>query len=275
MILKIGSRGEKVKELQRKLGIKDDGAFGPMTDAKVKEWQSRNGLAPNGVVDTKTWDFLFSHLSDSGFKLLALRGHIPDSVIEQIPSTAKAFNISTSLRLAHFLAQCAHESGNFRAVSENLNYSIGRMVQIFRSDFDTNKDGIVSESEMIKARSIVGNPVAIGNFVYANQNGNGPESSGDGYKYRGRGYIQLTGRGNYVRFDRFVNDNIIENPDLVATKYPLMSAAFFFNSNNLWRICDRGATDSVVKALTLRVNGGYNGLEDRIGKFKLFHRILN
>ena len=148
------------------------------------------------------------------------------------------------------------------------------MVEIFKSDFDKNRDKLISESEIAKAKSIVGNPVAIGNFVYANQNGNGPENTGDGYRFRGRGYIQLTGRANYQIFDSLVEDDILSNPDLVATKYPLMSAAFFFDKNGLWKVCDKGATDSVVKSLTLRINGGYNGLADRISKFKLFYNAL-
>ena len=279
MVLKVGSVGETVKQLQKKLGLKEDGSFGPVTEAKVKDWQKKNGLVPNGIVDDKVWNLMFppppaKKADDGPFKLEALRGIVPDSVISQIPDTAKRFNITTPLRLAHFLAQCAHESGHFKAVSENLNYSVDRMVEIFKGDFDKNRDKLISESERAKARSIVGNPVAIGNFVYANQNGNGSESSGDGYKFRGRGYIQLTGRANYQIFDSLVYDDIIANPDLVATKYPLMSAAFFFDRNKLWSICDRGATDAIVKSLTLRVNGGYNGLDDRIQKFKVFYNAL-
>jgi putative chitinase len=148
------------------------------------------------------------------------------------------------------------------------------MLEIFKYDFDSNRDKIISESERKKAKSIVGNQVAIGNFVYANQNGNGNEASGDGYNFRGRGYIQLTGRSNYAKFDAFVEDDVMANPDLVATKYPLMSAAFFFKNANLWSVCDKGDSDSVVKSVTLKVNGGYNGLADRIKIFRLIYNLL-
>jgi putative chitinase len=105
--------------------------------------------------------------------------------------------------------------------------------------------------------------------------GNGPETSGDGYKYRGRGYIQLTGKENYTRFDATVPENIVADPELVATKYPLASAAFFFNSNKLWTICDRGADVATVTAVTKRVNGGTIGLAERLKEFNFFYKALS
>jgi putative chitinase len=104
--------------------------------------------------------------------------------------------------------------------------------------------------------------------------GNGPESTKEGYKFRGRGYIQLTGKDNYTAFDKFVDDDILGNPDLVATKYPLMSAAWFFNKNGLWSICDKGADDATVTLVTKRVNGGTIGLADRIKHFKEYYALL-
>jgi putative chitinase len=104
--------------------------------------------------------------------------------------------------------------------------------------------------------------------------GNGDEASKEGWKFRGRGYIQLTGKSNYESFDKIVEDDIISNPDLVATKFPLMSAAFFFNKNGLWSICDKGATDDIVKKVTLRVNGGQIGILDRIKHFKEYYNLL-
>jgi putative chitinase len=105
--------------------------------------------------------------------------------------------------------------------------------------------------------------------------GNGPEGSGDGYKFRGRGYIQLTGKENYTRFNSTVPEDIIGNPDLVATKYPLASAAFFFNSNKLWAICDKGADSATVTAVTKRVNGGTIGLADRQKHFNEYYKLLS
>ena len=104
--------------------------------------------------------------------------------------------------------------------------------------------------------------------------GNGPEASGDGYKFRGRGYIQLTGKENYTAFDKTVPEDILANPDLVASKYALASAAFFFNKNNLWKICDQGSSDQVVTAVTKRVNGGTIGLPDRLKHFKEYYHLL-
>jgi putative chitinase len=103
---------------------------------------------------------------------------------------------------------------------------------------------------------------------------NGNEASKDGWKFRGRGYIQLTGKANYTGFTKFIGEDCVANPDLVATKYPLASAAFFFDSNKLWSICDLGASDDVVTKVTKRVNGGTIGLADRIKHFKEYYSLL-
>jgi len=100
------------------------------------------------------------------------------------------------------------------------------------------------------------------------------EASKEGFKFRGRGYIQLTGKSNYTNFAKFIGEDTIANPDLVANKYPLASAAFFFDSNKLWAICDKGATDAVVTEVTKRVNGGTIGLPDRIKHFKEYYSLL-
>jgi putative chitinase len=202
--------------------------------------------------------------SVGGLKLDKLKGHIPDSVISQIPETAAKFNITNNLRLAHFLAQCGHESGGFKAVSENLNYSASGLKNIFAKYFPGN----LSESY---ARQ----PQKIASRVYGGRMGNGPEETGDGYKYRGRGYIQLTGKQNYTNFAKFIGEDTVNNPDLVATKYPLASAAFFFDSNKLWSICDKGADSATVTAVTKRVNGGTIGLADRIKHFEEYYKLLS
>ena len=105
--------------------------------------------------------------------------------------------------------------------------------------------------------------------------GNGNQASGEGYKFRGRGFIQLTGKDNYTAFDKTVEDDIIANPELVATKYPLLSAAWFFHKNGLHKIADEGATDAVVTKVTKRVNGGTIGLPDRIKHFNEYNNLLN
>ena len=273
MLLKVGSKGDNVKKLQTKLGTTADGAFGPGTEKLVKEWQTKNGLTADGIVGDGTWKKMFPGevikedvvIPTGGtFKLEKLKGHIPESVIAQIPDTAKKFNITTSLRLAHFLAQCGHESGGFKAVQENLNYSAKGLKDTFKKYF-------ISEAV---ATPYARNPEKIASKVYANRMGNGDESTKEGFKFRGRGYIQLTGKQNYTAFGKFIGEDTISNPDLVATKYPLASAAFFFDSNKLWSICDKGADDATVTAVTKRVNGGTIGLPDRIKHFKEYYNLL-
>lgn len=193
-----------------------------------------------------------------------LKGHVPDTVLDQLPDTIKKFNINTELRLSHFLAQCAHESGNFSITKENLNYSADRLKVIFPKYFPGDT-----------AHNYEHQPEKIANHVYCNRMGNGDEASGDGYKYCGRGLIQLTGKYNYALFDKLVDDDILSSPALVGTKYPLMSAAFFFENNKLWSICDLGADENTITKLTKKINGGTIGIKERIIEFKKFQKILS
>jgi putative chitinase len=197
-------------------------------------------------------------------KLDALSKKIPANVMDEIPLIMEKFGIDNPLKLSHFLSQCAHESGNFKFLNENLNYSADGLRKIFPKYFPTIE----------AANKYARQPEKIANKVYGGRMGNGDEASGDGFKFRGRGYIQLTGKDNYAAFDKFVDDDIMTNPDLVSTKYPLTSAAFFFHKNKLWDICDKGHGDDVVLAVTKRVNGGSHGLADRQEKFDLFHSTL-
>lgn len=279
MLLKLGSEGEDVKKLQSKLGVDPIGKFGPKTDAAVKAWQSANGLTADGIVGPSTWSKLFGESTIStptvitepapspnvgGLKLEKLKGHIPDSVISQIPDTAAKFGLNTPLRLAHFLAQCGHESGGFKVVNENLNYSAKGLMGIFKKYFPTQA---LAEQYQRK-------PEMIASKVYGGRMGNGPESTKEGYKFRGRGYIQLTGKENYTAFGKAINEDMTVNPDKVATHYPLLSAAWFFTKNGLHKIADQGATDQVVTSITKRVNGGTIGLADRIKHFKEYYHLL-
>jgi len=280
MLLKNGSKVEDVKKLQSKLGLTSDGIFGDVTENTVKKWQKANGLKDDGIVGDGTWGKMFgvetikedkiiiptvvNVSSVGGLKIDKLKGHIPDSVIAQIPETAAKFNITTNLRLAHFLAQCSHESVNFKAVSENLNYSADGLKKIFPKYFPGNI-----------AESYARNPEKIASKVYGSRMGNGDETTKEGFKFRGRGYIQLTGKQNYTNFAKFIGEDTVSNPDLVATKYPLASAAFFFDTNKLWSICDKGADDATVTAVTKRVNGGTIGLNDRIKHFNEYYKLLS
>lgn len=287
-ILKQGSSGPDVQDLQQKLkdlgfdpnGV--DGNFGPGTKAAVIAFQQSKGLQADGIAGPATLAALQGAsggtttgggaVSDSassaaatasGLNLAGLAGKVPDAVIAQIPETAAKFGITTNLRLAHFLAQCALESMNFTAVVENLNYSAQRLLQVFPKYFRN-----------VDVNAYARNPQKIGSRVYANRMGNGDEASGDGFKYRGRGYIQLTGKNNYQSFTNHIGEDCVANPDLVATKYPLASAGFFFNSNNIWKICDRGKDDATVTSVTKAVNGGTHGLAERLQNFKKFMQAL-
>ena len=189
-----------------------------------------------------------------------LKGHIPDTVIAQIPDVMTKFKIDTALKLAHFISQCGHESGGFKLVNENLNYGAKGLLGTFPKYFN-------AETAALYERK----PEKIANIVYASRMGNGDKTTGDGYKFRGRGYIQLTGRDNYVAFSKAINEDLTMNPDLVATKYPLLSAAWFFQ-RCLPKCTD--ASDAAVTAVTKCVNGGTIGLEDRKKHFKEYHALL-
>ena len=193
-----------------------------------------------------------------------LKGHIPDSVIAMLPDTMAKFELNTPMRLAHFLAQSGHESGGFKALNENLNYGAKGLRGIFGKYFPTDAKALEYERK----------PEKIANLVYGGRMGNGVEATGDGYKYRGRGYIQLTGKDNYAAFSKAINEDCITNPDLVASKYPLASAAWFFHKNGLHKIADEGVTTEVVTKITKRVNGGVIGLEDRIKHFQAYYNLL-
>jgi len=199
-----------------------------------------------------------------------LLGIIPNPVISELDIIFDKYEINTILRISHFLAQCAHESGNFSVKQENLNYSAKRLQEVFGRYFTTHAKALLYERK----------PVKIASLVYGNRMGNGDEQSIEGYKYRGRGYIQLTGKNNYLLFDKSLNEtglevDIIGNPDLVATTYPLISAAWFFNKNNLNEIADLGGTKEIITRVTKKVNGGTHGLESRISYFNKFFKKIN
>jgi putative chitinase len=188
---------------------------------------------------------------------------LPLQVVGELDEVIKTYKISNPNRLAHFLAQCGHESGNFKLTLENLNYSEEGLLKVFPKYFDKNT-----------AKSYAKRPEMIANMVYGGRMGNGDKNSGDGYKFRGRGFIQLTGKTNYKSYGDYIGVDLITNPNLVATKYPLSSAAWFFEKRKLWAICDEGISIETIKKVTKIINGGYNGLEDRISKTNIFTNLL-
>jgi len=193
-----------------------------------------------------------------------LSGVIPDIIFNQLQDTCSAFDIDGPLRLSNLLGQCKHESGNFIHLVENLNYSGTALFSLFHSHFTDQAD----------ADSYSRQPERIANRIYANRMGNGDEASGDGWLFRGRGCIQLTGRDNYQAFGDSIGVDIVSNPDLVSSDYALQSAAFFFKKNNLWTICDKGIDVATITIVTKHVNGGNLGLNERIQYTQEFYHIL-
>lgn len=183
------------------------------------------------------------------------------------------YNISTPNRIRAFLAQIGHESEQLSAVVENLNYSAKALRSVFGKYFKTD-----AEAEQYARK-----PEAIANVVYANRMGNGDTASGEGWKFRGRGLIQLTGKNNY---DKATNEmyalpmgvDFVDEPDLLATpEYATQSAAWFWETNGLNALADQlgGADDTeVFKAITKRINGGYNGLDDRLAMYERAKTVI-
>ena len=192
-----------------------------------------------------------------------LHNKIPIQVLNELGDVMKQFNITNSFRLTHFLAQVAHESGNFRYTRENLNYSAEGLLKVFPKYFDKNTAPLYARR-----------PQAIANMVYNGRMGNKLKSN-DGWNFRGAGYIQLTGRTNFKAFSDFIGDpKIMDDPSLVATKYPLTSAAWFFDKRGLWKICDEGVDLATIRKVTRIINGGYNGVSDRVSKTNVLFNIL-
>ena len=198
-----------------------------------------------------------------------LRDQIPSKVYDELVNVAVKYKIDSNLRMAHFLAQCAHESGGFKRVEENLNYSLEALLRTFPKYFNPG-----NTQHYLEQPTALDKQMSIASRVYADRMGNGSEESLEGWLYRGRGYMQLTGKDNYTRFDKEVTDNIVLCPELVATQYPLLSAGWFWNVNHLNDIADLGATENEVARITKVVNGGYHGLEDRTRRFnEIFERL--
>lgn len=203
----------------------------------IQIYQQNNGLKPDGVIGKIT--------------------------LNKIKEDCK---IVTDIQLAHFMGQCHHETGGFRASSENLNYDSAGLKRLFTKYFPTD----------ILATQYSRQPMKIANRVYASRMGNDNEASGDGWRFRGRGAIQLTGKSNYQAFANYVKDpEVMINTDIVATKYFFKSAEFFFNKNKLWLIANKGIDGNVIRQLTKRINGGFHGIEDRIRQTNLYHSILS
>lgn len=202
----------------------------------LKEYQKSKGLNPTGKIDKPTLNAIKSDLK-----------------------------INSDEELAHFMGQCHHETGGFTSGSENLNYSSSGLLNTFKKYFRSKEQADQYERK----------PVQIASRVYANRMGNSDEASQQGWLYRGRGSVQLTGKENYTAFSKSVNDpEVVNNPELVAEKYFFASAKFFFDKNNLWSIAKKGIDDNIIEKISRRVNGGTHGLEDRIRQTKYYYDMI-
>ena len=177
-----------------------------------------------------------------------------DKWLPWLNKTMQKYAINTPRRQAMFLSQLAHESGNFRYTKENLNYSADALERVFKKYFPTRE----------LAENYARKPEKIANRVYANRMGNGDEESGDGWKYRGRGLIQLTGLNNYANYAMHADNEALTKPEIVEEpEYAADSAGWFWSVNRLNALADLGE----VRSVTRRINGGYNGLADREAKY--------
>ena len=173
--------------------------------------------------------------------------------------TCFKYNITSPLRMAHFFSQLSHESENFKVLQENLKYSASGLLSVFGKYFNSTT-----------ANQYRNQPQKIANRVYANRLGNGNEASGDGWKYRGRGYIQLTGKENYNLYKNYSKLDVVKNPDLLLDpNVALDCAGWYWNSRNLNPLADKDDVTSITK----KINGGTNGIQDRIDKLKYYKTI--
>lgn len=199
---------------------------------KIIEFQKANRLVADGVIGRNT-----------------------------LAKMKQLFMIDNNYYLAHFLGQIHHET-KFEVDTENLNYSAKRLIQVFPKYFP-NIGSTYGYSN---------NPENLANLVYANRMGNGSANTDDGYNYRGRGAIQLTGKSNYLAFQKWLNLKSL-NPNDVATKYYWQTALFFFEANNIWSLCSDISDTSITK-VSKKINGGTNGLDDRIAKTKYYYNLI-
>ena len=177
--------------------------------------------------------------------------HIGEQWLDALNETFARFDISTPIRQASFIGQCGHECGSFKVLEENLNYRAETLMKLWSKRFPT----------LEIANQYAKNPKKIANMVYANRMGNRDEASGDGYRFRGRGCIQLTGHANYFHAGKACDEDFVMNPDLVATpKYAAMTAGWFWSTHKLNQYAD--GSDFLM--MTKKINGGTIGLQDRI-----------
>jgi putative chitinase len=195
----------------------------------------------------------------------------PDKWLDAVVQTCQEFEINTLERVAAFIAQTAHESGGYTMLTENLNYKAATLAACWPNRFAVlgpDKKPIKDNSKLVPtavANSIAGKPELIANMVYSSRMGNGPAESGEGWKYRGRGLKQLTGKDNYTRCGQALGVDFVGNPDLLLEPlYAARSAGWFWKSNNLSKFAD--VED--LEGMTKKINGGLIGIADRKARYE-------
>lgn len=275
---KLGDKNDHVKDIQKALQLYPDGVFGKKTEEKVKEFQKNHRLKETGEVDEITYKIIIPR-SEIDYKTICcdttLKYHgldIPDELKPQVDRLLVLFgeHLNDHFKLAHFLAQCDHESQHFTHMRENLNYSAKGLCTTFKSHFPTMEKALKYERQ----------PEKIANYVYANKFGNGNEASGDGWRFRGGGALGTTFKSQYQELSDFINKqsnttdvDLVKNPELIATEYSLIAAAFFFTENNIWKSC-KTVTLADVKKVTKIINPAGLGLEDRYNLTKLYSNLI-
>jgi putative chitinase len=262
------SKNATVKDLQTRLnklgaGLIADGDFGDKTEIALFKYTGKKIV--NNQAELNAIGVAPVSSTSTGVDYNKLSSKVPADVLPSLIEAMKRFEINTVNRVCHFVSQCAHESLGFTFKSENLNYSAEGLRKTFAKYFPDDAT----------AKAYARQPEKIANRVYASRYGNGMETSGDGWRFRGKGYAQLTFKDNYVAFGKAIGEDLTVNPELVATpKYASLSACWFFSSKGLNALADTGSTDDVVKQITLKINGGYNGLADRLARFKDTHSLF-
>ena len=274
MVLKNGSSGSLVEKLQQKLGLKADGAFGPGTEAALKKWQTENGLTSDGIAGEQTLAKLgisTKAAPDAPVDFNSLKGKVPAAVLELMPTAFAKYGITTAIRAAHFIAQIAHESGNFTIKTESLYYTTPQLiVTIWPSRF--NLDGSGGKKN---AGDYIKNEEKLAESVYGGRMGN--NNPGDGFRFRGGGFLQLTGKDAFQGYAKYLGKSVEETSDLLRSDnfYALDAALWEYCINmKLNAVADQGNTSDIVKKITRTVNGGYNGLDERQENFDKFYGTL-
>lgn len=254
----------KVREIQQRLAdlgytIVVDGASGPATRATIKQFQIDTGLEADGIAGRVTQAALNGDVVSEPDALLTL---VPKKFHAALEETFARFEMNTPERKASFIAQCGHESAGFKTFSENLNYSAQSMERVWPKHFNGGNSAAYHRQ-----------PEKIANRAYRDRMGNGDEASGDGWKFRGRGAIQLTGKDNYTRFSKavFGDARVLLDPDMVsAAPCNFLSAGWFWSENDLNRYAD----SQDIVGQTKRINGGTHGLEDRKNRYAKALRVF-